>query len=412
MRVLRLTPFFHHPDVKSWPAKYDSLGGMQIQIWRQAMWLAQQDVQQHVMTIGFPGLPHQRNLHTNLRVERTYLQLPELPSELTGLKGLTQSWALATLLVIRRRARQESFDLVHLHLDGQIPALLVACLVPKLLSCPLVLTIHCSRLSVYQPMSVWDRATHKLACYLERKAVQVAATTIVLTERTAAAVRPYARRVEVVPDVVDHRQFQHPGELAVQTFRQRYGLKAKTVGFIGRIAKEKGWSHFVTVAHRLRHLNLHFLVVGDGPQRQRLEAAVTQYGLESQFTITGFIPNDLVATALAACHVIVMPSEHEEFGGVSIEATAVGTPVAAYAVGGINEVLGQISPELLVSAGDVNQLVDRVYCALTKPQQPSATCRSNGSRNPIEAFAPDVVLPRLKNIYRELVGQPATKQRL
>lgn len=120
MRVLRLTPFFHHPDVKSWPAEYDSVGGMQIQIWRQAMWLAERGVQQHVMTIGFPGLPHQRNLHTNLCVERTYLRLPELRSELTGLKGLTQSWALATLLAIRQKMRQEPFDLIHLHLDGQI----------------------------------------------------------------------------------------------------------------------------------------------------------------------------------------------------------------------------------------------------------------------------------------------------
>ncbi|MCA6221630.1 glycosyltransferase [Photorhabdus antumapuensis] len=72
-----------------------------------------------------------------------------------------------------------------------------------------------------------------------------------------------------------------------------------------------------------------FLVVGDGPQRHRLEETIAQHQLESQFTITGFIPNDQVATAIAACHVIVMPSEHEEFGGVSIEATAVGVPVAA-----------------------------------------------------------------------------------
>ncbi|CAJ0998104.1 glycosyltransferase [Sodalis praecaptivus] len=98
------------------------------------------------------------------------------------------------------------------------------------------------------------------------------------------------------------------------------------------------------MADRLRHLGLQFLVVGDGPQRHRLEAEVAHYGLQAQFVITGFIPNDQVATAIAACRVIVMPSEHEEFGGVSIEAAAVGTPVAAYAVGGIKEILGKIPP--------------------------------------------------------------------
>ncbi|MDE9567103.1 glycosyltransferase, partial [Xenorhabdus bovienii] len=109
------------------------------------------------------------------------------------------------------KARQKPFDLIHLHLDGQIPALLVAYLVPKLLPCPLILTIHCSRLSVYQPMSIWDRMTHKLARSLERKAVKLAATTIALTERTTAVIRPYARRVEIIPDVVDPKQFRHPG---------------------------------------------------------------------------------------------------------------------------------------------------------------------------------------------------------
>ncbi|MGJ0577148.1 glycosyltransferase [Xenorhabdus bovienii] len=409
MRVLRLTPFFHHPDVKNWPAKYDSVGGMQIQIWRQAMWMAQQGVQQHVMTIGFPGLPRERHLHPELCVERTYLQLPEFRSELSGLKGLTLSWALATLFTIRKKARQKPFDLIHLHLDGQIPALLVAYLVPKLLPCPLILTIHCSRLSVYQPMSIWDRMTHKLARFLERKAVKLATTTIALTERTTDVIRPYARRVEIIPDVVDPKQFRHPGESAIQAFRQKYGLKTKNIGFIGRIAKEKGWTHFVAVADRLRHLDLHFLVVGDGPQRHRLEEAIAQHHLESQFTITGFIPNDQVATAIAACHVIVMPSEHEEFGGVSIEATSVGVPVVAYAVGGINEILGKISPELLAPAGDINQLVNCINRALTQPQRPPIINESDDNKNPIEIFAPDTVLPRLKNIYQELVEQSVTK---
>lgn len=406
MHLLRLTPFFHHPDVKTWPAHYDALGGMQIQIWRQAMWLAQQGIRQHVMTIGFPGLPKNRKLHANLSVERTYFPLPEWRSELTGLKGLTQSWALAILLRVRRKARQTPFDLVHIHLDGQIPALLVACLVPKLLSCPMILTLHCSRLAIYRPMSRLDRLMHRFARYLETKAVHAADTAITLTEQTAAKIRPYARRVEILPDVVDTRHFQHPAAAAVQVFRTRYGLTHRTLGFIGRIAHEKGWSHFVIMADRLRHLGLQFLVVGDGPQRHRLEADVAHYGLQAQFVITGFIPNDQVATAIAACRVIVMPSEHEEFGGVSIEAAAVGTPVAAYAVGGIKEILGKISPQLLAPPGDIDQLVDRVCRALTPS---SAEEKQSGRSSPAALFSPEVVLPRLQSLYQEFTHRPIVK---
>ena len=76
--------------------------------------------------------------------------------------------------------------------------------------------------------------------------------------------------------------------------------------------------------------------------------------------MTGFIPNDEVPAAMAACELIVMPSLYEEFGGASIEALATGTPVVAFAVGGLREVLGGITPELLVAPEDTAALIRRV----------------------------------------------------
>lgn len=103
MKVLKLTPFFHHPDANSWPVAYDSVGGMQVQTWRQAVWLAQEGIQQHVMTIGFPGLPKLRQLHPFLWVERMLLPMPQIRSEFSGLIGLTQSWAVATLSALLKK---------------------------------------------------------------------------------------------------------------------------------------------------------------------------------------------------------------------------------------------------------------------------------------------------------------------
>lgn len=186
MKVLKLTPFFHHPDADSWPAAYDSVGGMQIQTWRQAVWLAQEGIHQHVMTIGFPGLPKRRLLQPFLSVECLLLPMPRIPSEFSGLLGLTQSWAVATLTALCQKRRTHDFDVIHMHLDGQIPALLVACLAPRLLRCPLILTVHCSRLAVYTPHSWLDRIQHRLARWLERKAVASAFTVVALTQRTVS----------------------------------------------------------------------------------------------------------------------------------------------------------------------------------------------------------------------------------
>ena len=401
MEVLRLTPFFHHPDVSSWPSQFDPVGGMQVQTWRQASWLAEHGVSQHVLTIGFPGLAAVRDLQPNLRIERATLRMPEIRSELTGLLGLTQSWGMATVLAIRRLARERRFDLVHAHLDGQIPALLVAWLSPAIARCPLIVTVHCSRLAVYKPYSIVDALQHRLARWLERHVLGRAAVTMTLTGRTGALLRPFSRRVAVTPDIVDPDEFVRPPGTEVARFRGRYALRPRTVGFVGRIAKEKGWPHLLPLALALRDEGIGMLIVGDGPQRAWLDAEIARHGLGDWVTVTGFIPNSSVPTALAACELIVMPSSFEEFGGASIEAFAVGTPVVAFAVGGLQEILGQVTPSLLVPPGDTDALIARVRGVLAARYADEADPQRL-RRMVVEHFSNDAVNASVLALYEEL----------
>lgn len=399
MKVLKLTPFFHHPDVESWPTEYDSVGGMQVQTWRQAVWLAEAGIHQHVMTIGFPGLPKLRQLHPLLSVERMMVPMPRIRSELSGLVGLTQSWAAATLGALLFRGRKQDFDVVHAHLDGQIPALLVACLAPRLLQRPLVVTVHCSRLAVYAPNSWLDMLQHRLARWLERRTIAKAFAIMALTERTAAVLAEGARLVAIVPDAVDTTQFAPPPPDAVSAFRKRHGLRTRTVGFVGRIAKEKGWPHLIPLAKALREEQCELLIVGDGTQRDRLRRAIDDAGLQGSVTVTGFIPNHEVPLAMAACRLIVMPSIYEEFGGASIEAFATGVPVVAFAVGGLQDILRGITPELLVPPGDTYALIARVKEVLAghhaKKADP-AQLRAYVERR----YAPSAICARTMDLYQ------------
>lgn len=406
MKILKLTPFFHHPDAESWPTAYDSVGGMQIQTWRQAVWLAQEGVYQHVMTIGFPGLPKSRQLHPFLWVERMLLPMPRIQSEFSGLIGLTQSWAIATLSALFQKKRNHDFDVVHTHLDGQIPALIVACLAPRLLRRPLILTVHCSRLAVYTPHSWLDRIQHRLARWLERKAVNTAFSVVALTQRTADQLTCNARHVEIVPDVVDTTQFAPPPQEDIAAFRKRHNLQRQTVGFVGRIAKEKGWQHLIPLALELRQQGCELLIVGDGTQRARLQHAIDKAGLQDWVTVTGFIPNHEVPLAMAACHLIVMPSAYEEFGGVSIEALAIGIPVVAFAVGGLPEILSGITPGLLIAPEDTQALIAKVKAVLTG--QHSQNIDPNKLRAYVEQrYAPSAMGARIMNLYRLALISPS-----
>ncbi|WP_158786438.1 glycosyltransferase family 4 protein [Streptomyces sp. NRRL F-5065] len=364
VRVLRLTPFFHHDCVTDWPVEFDAVGGMQVQILRLSRELADRGVEQQVMTVGFPGLPRVRVDRPGLTVRVTRAPLPRLRSELTGLVGLNQAWlaaALSACVPLRRRWRP---DLVHVHADGQLSALLVGPLVSRIVGAPYCITLHCSRLAVYEPMSRFDRMQHRLVHAVEQYALRHARRVSTLTARTAdevARLLPLDRAgVDVLPDSVgDVRPV--PVEEAEEYVRA-LGVPASVpvVGWVGRVAHEKGWRDFVAMARQWDAVSgapgAVFLVVGDGPQGKRMREAVAAAGLADRFVFTGFLPHDAVPSVMTALDVLVMPSAHEELGGSALEAMVCGTPVAGYAVGGLRDTVGGVTPSLLVPRGDVAAL--------------------------------------------------------
>ncbi|MEU7599844.1 glycosyltransferase family 4 protein [Streptomyces sp. NPDC041003] len=390
MRVLRLTPFFHHDCVTEWPAEFDAVGGMQVQILHLSRELAGRGVEQQVMTVGFPGLPRTRTDRPGLVVRVTRAPLPRLRSELTGLVGLNQAWLAAVLtssVPLRRRWRP---DLIHVHADGQLWALLAGPLVSRITGAPYCLTLHCSRLAVYEPMSRFDRFQHRLVHAVERYALRHARRVSTLTSRTAdtvARVLPMDRaRIDVLPDSVGAVR-PVPASVA-DGFVRELGVPdgVPVVGWVGRVAHEKGWRDFVAMAARWDDLSgapgAVFLVVGDGPQSGRMREAVAAAGLADRFVFTGFLPHDAVPSVMTALDVLVMPSAHEELGGSALEAMVCGTPVAGYAVGGLRDTVGGVTPSLLVERGDVDALARAAGHAVTE---------APAHRKAVDAALPDLL---------------------
>ncbi|SHF12119.1 glycosyltransferase family 4 protein [Streptoalloteichus hindustanus] len=371
MRVLRLTPFFHHDCVTSWPAEFDAVGGMQSQILRLSRELAGRGVRQQVLTLGFPGLPRVRVDAPNLVVRITRAPLPRLRSELTGLVGLNQAWLVAALAeCVRLRATWRP-DLIHVHADGQLWALLAGPAASRVLGAPYCVTLHCSRLSVYQPMSRVDQLQHRLVVAAEKWALRRASGVSTLTDRTAAVVASALAvdraDIEVVPDAVDTESTVDGS--AARDLLARLGVPAghRVVGYVGRVAHEKGWPDFVRLARELAARPVTFLVVGDGPQSGRMREEVAAAGLVERFRFTGFLPHHDIPTVMAGLDALVMPSRHEELGGSALEAMLAGTPVVAYAVGGLRDTVGHVTPSLLVPPSDVSALATAVRAVLDDP---------------------------------------------
>jgi glycosyltransferase involved in cell wall biosynthesis len=90
-------------------------------------------------------------------------------------------------------------------------------------------------------------------------------------------------------------------------------------------------------------------------------------GLETGWTITGFLPPAEVRNAMKITDVLVLPSRREVFGSVLLEAMASGVPAVAYRVGGIVDVAGEPPAVSLANAGDRGDFLQRIFDVLDNP---------------------------------------------
>jgi glycosyltransferase involved in cell wall biosynthesis len=77
-----------------------------------------------------------------------------------------------------------------------------------------------------------------------------------------------------------------------------------------------------------------YWLIGDGPERKRLEGLARRLGVSEKVTFWGFLPRPQVLKKFAECDVLVHPSLHDSGGWVCLEAMAAGRPVICLDLGG------------------------------------------------------------------------------
>ncbi|KLK87559.1 hypothetical protein SZ63_09635 [Methanoculleus sediminis] len=110
-----------------------------------------------------------------------------------------------------------------------------------------------------------------------------------------------------------------------------------TVGYIGRLAEEKGVWNFVRALPRIAagRPDVHVFIGGDGPLLPEIREFVRDSGLQERVTFAGWIPHEDLPRSLNGIRLLVLPSYTEGLPNIMIEAMACGTPVLATPVGAI-----------------------------------------------------------------------------
>ena len=145
-------------------------------------------------------------------------------------------------------------------------------------------------------------------------------------------------------------------------------IAGKTFAYVGRLVVEKGVSVLLKATRLLLNegQDLRVLLVGDGPDRPRLEKQIAVSGLEKLVQITGFLPAANLEQQLSCAGTVVIPTVMEETAGLAaIEQMMRGRLVIASRIGGLAEVVGDAG--LTFTAGDSRSLANAMMEVLQQP---------------------------------------------
>jgi len=257
-------------------------------------------------------------------------------------------WQTAAYLAARRLAHRIQFDLAH-HVTFAtywLPSFLPLLGIPFIWG-PVGGGESAPR-EFYSTFTLRARVSEHLRDFIRllaegvpsvRSAARQARVTLATTPETAARVRRLGRvDCQVVTQVglsSDEMASLHQLEAPRN---DRFRLLS-----IGRLLDLKGF-HLGLMAFagfQEQHPNSEYWIIGDGPQRKRLEDLARRLNLAEKVHFTGWLPRQLVLEHLAACHVLVHPSLHDSGGFVCVEAMAAGRPVICLDLGGPSLLVGQ-----------------------------------------------------------------------
>ncbi len=205
---------------------------------------------------------------------------------------------------------------------------------------------------------------------------------IELDERVAAA-EEERKRTRKVMGVPDHRFL---------------------VGWIGRMTGVKRGADVLRAFRLLRDqgVDATLCMVGDGPEREQLEALASDLRLMHDCLFAGY--QEDVGPFFAAFDAFVLPSANEGTPVTAIESLASGCPVVATRVGGVPDVVEEGVDGFLVEPGDLGAIADRLGRLAADPEL-RARMGAAGRERVLPRYAVERLIDDVDGLYRSLLAR-------
>lgn len=197
----------------------------------------------------------------------------------------------------------------------------------------------------------------------------VLGAALLLSHRVVAVSRDMQKQVGRWFPGCRHKVVVIHNGVAVPARRASLSSEGFLVGVIGNLVAGKRVDDVIRAFGELvrRYPFTRLLVVGDGPERIKLQSWCEKLGLQGKVVFTGRVPPDRVCRYLSRCRVLVLASESEGRPNIVLEAMAAGVPVVAAGIPAVQEMVKHGRNGLLFPVGDWRSLAKQLDALLDDP---------------------------------------------
>ncbi len=381
LHVLTLTPFF--------PSDKNEVSGCFVA--EPIEQLKQFGVESSVIAVSPIHHPRKQPSSSAAAEWVRYLQVP-------GNLGLSSAGNLlyARLLPrVQKMLRVKPIDVIHAH--AALPCGHAAALLSRRLNIPFVVTVH--GLDVFNTCFLGGIP----AAWRRKVSVEVyraARTVICISGKVQEILKtgmPADTCSAIVYNGVNPSLFS-PDSPAAGPFDPE-------ILVVGNLLRSKGHELVLRALANLRASfpQLRCRIIGEGPERARVEALVRGLDIERQVQFVGRQSRSAVAEAMRRCSVFVLPSRNEGLGCVYLEAMSCGKPVIGCRGQGIEEVIEQGKNGWLIPADGLEELVQGLAALLGSPEV-CARIGTAARQTILEKFTLSHQAQHLARIYRQAIA--------
>ena len=177
---------------------------------------------------------------------------------------------------------------------------------------------------------------------------------------------------------------------------------SKVVGFFGRFVGQKQPLSFLEIARNIKQKipNILFIMVGEGPLRNKIEQQAKRYEISDHLILPGF--QNTISPYLNACDLVLLTSYKEGLPNVIMEAMNAKKAVVAYDVGGVKELIPNDSIGCVVPVNESDSMSEQSI-ALLKNDNKRIQMGIDAHLYIVQNFSKEKMISELDGFLRSLV---------